>query len=103
MNCLYSELQWLPRAPQDFSAKLRDLKNAGDATGLKLLELAAHALDLNQLTKLSKSVARAQAEGKKLAPLTPFRVAVLSNSTIDLVVPALAASAVRHGIVLEII
>jgi predicted enzyme involved in methoxymalonyl-ACP biosynthesis len=33
----------------------------------------------------------------------PFRLAVLSNSTIDLIVPALVASAARHGIALEVI
>ena len=35
--------------------------------------------------------------------LSPFRLAVLSNSTIDLIVPALVASAARHGIALEVI
>ena len=33
----------------------------------------------------------------------PFRLAVLSNSTIDLIEPALVASAARHGIALEVI
>ena len=33
----------------------------------------------------------------------PFRLAVLSNSTIDMIVPALVASAARHGIALEVI
>ena len=103
MNRLYAELQWLPRAPLNFSAKLRELKDADDAIGLKLQALATHALDLNQLTKLSNAVVRAQTEGKTLSPLTPFTLAMLSNSTIDLVVPALVASAVRYGIALEII
>ncbi|MGA3265173.1 MAG: HAD-IIIC family phosphatase, partial [Terracidiphilus sp.] len=35
--------------------------------------------------------------------LTPFRLAVLSNSTIGLIVPAIMSSAARHGIALEII
>ncbi len=104
MNCLYSKLQWLPRAPEDFPAKVRNLTNAGEALGAELRALANHALDLNQLTKLSKVVARAQSEGKDtLSPLTPFRLAVLSNSTIDMIAPALVASAVRYGIALEII
>jgi FkbH-like protein len=38
-----------------------------------------------------------------MEPLLPFRLAVLSNSTIDLIVPALVASAARHGIALEVI
>jgi FkbH-like protein len=60
-------------------------------------------LNLNQLTKLAKAIARATADGRSLDPLIPFRLAVLSNSTIDLVVPALVASAARRGIALEVI
>jgi FkbH-like protein len=67
------------------------------------MSLAQHSLDLNQLTRLAKGIAKAQAAGKSLAPLIPFRLAVLCNSTIDLVVPALVASAARHGIALEVI
>ena len=45
----------------------------------------------------------ARARGQSLAPLAPFRIAILSNSTIDMIVPALIASAARHGIALEVI
>jgi FkbH-like protein len=103
MNSLYTELQWLPRAPQDFSARLKSVADATGPIGPGLRALALHALDLNQLTKLAKAVDHARSEGKDLEPLVPFRLAVLSNSTIDLVVPALVASATRHGIALEII
>lgn len=105
MNKLYTELQWLPRAPQDFSERLKSLGNSTGSIGRDLQALALHALDLNQLTKLAKVIGktRANADGKSLNPLLPFRVAVLSNSTVDLIVPALVASAARHGIALEII
>jgi FkbH-like protein len=102
MNPLYAELQWLPRVPQGFSDKLRALGTTA-ALGKELQALALSGLDLNQLTKLAKFIAKARAEGKSLSPLKPFRLAVLSNSTIDLVVPALVASAARHGIDLEIV
>jgi FkbH-like protein len=55
------------------------------------------------LTRLANAIARTRAEGISLEPLVPFRLAVLSNSTIDLVVPALVASAARRGIALEVI
>jgi FkbH-like protein len=58
---------------------------------------------LNQLTKLAKAIVRARSVPKALEPLTPFRLAVLSNSTIDLIVPALIASAARRGIALDVI
>lgn len=103
MNSFYSELGWLPRAPRDFSAKLKGLGDRPGFLGSELRTLATHALDLNQLTKLAKCIDRARLEGKSLDPFEPFRLAVLSNSTIDLIVPPLVASAARHGIALEVI
>jgi len=103
MKALYAELEWLPRAPEDFSARLKALPGAPGEAARQLHCLAQHALDLNQLTKLAKALDRTRSEGKPLAPLTPFRLAVLSNSTIDLLVPALVASAARHGIALEVV
>jgi len=103
MNPLYAELQWLPRAPGDFPARLKALANSAGSHGRELQELALCSLDLNQLTKLAKAIGKLQSDGKSLAPLTPFRLAVLSNSTIDFLVPALVATAARHGIALEVI
>jgi FkbH-like protein len=103
MNTLYSELQWLPRAPQDFAARIKSLEEITGSAGRELQELASYGLNLNQLTRLAKAIDKARSNGKSLAPLTPFRLAILSNSTIDLIVPALVASAARRGIALEVI
>jgi FkbH-like protein len=103
MNSLYSELQWLLPAPKDFSDRLKSLDNSPGLLGSELRALAQHGLSLNQLTKLAKAIAKAKSDGKSLDPLVPFRLAVLSNSTIDLMVPALVASAARRGIALEVI
>lgn len=103
MNPLYAELHWLPRVPADFSARLKALAGASQPIGRELQALALPALDLNQLTRMAKAINKARAEGKSLDPLTPFRLAILSNSTINMFVPALEATAVRHGIALEII
>jgi len=103
MNPLYAELQWLPRPPADFAGRLKASGSAAVPAGDALRQLSHFGLDLNQLTKLGKAVARTRAAGDTLAPLTPFRLAILSNATIDLIVPALAATALRHGIALEVI
>ena len=103
MNPLYAELQWLPRVPQDFSGLLKVAGNSDDNLGCELRSLASFALDLNQLTKVAKVIDKARTDGRSLNPLIPFRLAVLSNSTIDMIVPALVASAARHGIALEVI
>ncbi len=102
MSSLYSELQWLPRAPLDFRDRLRVLGSSSGQLGRELQSLSLHALDLNQLTKLAKTIDRARADATSLDPLVPLRLAVLSNSTVDLIVPALVASAARYGIALEV-
>ena len=79
------------------------LAHSSGPLGRELQALALPALDLNQLTKLAKAIDKARSDGKSLDPFVPFRLAVLSNSTIDLIVPALVASAARHGIALEVI
>lgn len=103
MNSFYSSLQWLPRPTQDFREKLKALENSSDQLGRELQSLALQALDLNQLTRLARTINKSLADGRSLHPLVPFRLAVLSNSTIDLIVPALVASAARHGVALEVI
>jgi len=103
MSSLYAELQWLPRAPQDFSERVKALGSSSQAPGREMQALALHALDMNQLTRLARAMSKAVSRGESLHPLVPFRLAVLSNSTIDLVVPALVASAARHGVALEVI
>jgi FkbH-like protein len=103
MNALYSELRWLPRVPEEFSARLKALGNSAGPLGSELQALASHSLNLNQLTKLAKVIDKARSDSKALDALTPFRLAVLSNSTIDIVVPALVGSALRYGIALEVI
>jgi predicted enzyme involved in methoxymalonyl-ACP biosynthesis len=103
MNALYSELQWLPRIPEEFPGRLKALGNSAGPLGRELQALASYAQDLNQLTKLAKAIGKARSDGKSLDPLVPFRLAVLSNSTIDMVLPALVATAARHGVALEVI
>src|ERR1700679_310224 len=103
MNPLYAELQWLPRAPEGFSARLKALAKSTGPLGREVQALALPALDLNQLTKLTNAIEQARGSGKSLDPLTPFRLAVLSNSTIDMILPALVPSAARFGIALEVI
>src|SRR5258707_1334574 len=93
MNQLHAELRWLPRVPADFTGRLKALGSTPDPLGRELQALALPALDVNQLTRLTKAVAKARAEGRSLDPLVPFRLAILSNSTIDMIVPPLVATA----------
>ncbi len=115
MNLLYAELQWLPRASMDYADTLKALGAKAGPLGREVQSLAGHFLDLNQLTKLAKVIEKLRHSsdldgsmaGKAVAgpldPLVPFRLAVLTNSTVDFIAPALVASAARYGIALEVI
>jgi FkbH-like protein len=100
---LYANLSWLPKVPEGFSAGCRAALEGGEGLGRRLQRLANYALDGNQLGRLAKVISTARRGGRSLEPLTPFRLGVLSNSTLDFIVPALEATALRHGIALECI
>ena len=97
---LFRDLQWLPR-PVDFRAECEALRAAEGDCGDAIKTLAAQALDDVQLNRLAKLITRIQADGRSTKPLIPFRLGVIGNGTLDLVVPALVATAARHGFLLE--
>ncbi len=97
---LYLQLQWLPPPPANWRQRLKQLGEATDI-GRELQFLASHALSVSQLQHLKGMLDQLRARGRSLAPLTSFRLGVVSNSTLDLLVPQLVASAARHGILLE--
>jgi FkbH-like protein len=98
---LYADLSWLPRAPSDFRQRCRAARESQGDCGRTLAQLARYALDENQLRRLADLIGALQAEGRSLAPLTPFKLGVLGNATLEPVVPALVATAARFGIALE--
>ena len=103
MSRLFTDLAWLPKPKSDLRQRCKALLNAKDDVGREIIKLASQALDSNQLTSLAKSVERLRGQGTSLAPLTPFRLAILGNGTLDLIVGPLVATAARFGIALECI
>jgi FkbH-like protein len=99
---LVTDLAWLPRPPEDFAAKCKSLAS-DSAPGSTFRALANHALNENQLSRLGRTITKAVAEGRTLAPLQPFRLGLIGNGTLDLLVPALVASGARHGLAFECI
>jgi len=102
---LFEELAWLPPAPADFKQRCRALAEQQDPgredPGRELWALSKHALKAPQLARLAAAMGRLAASGRPLAPLTPFKLGVLGNGTLDMIVPALAGTAIRHGFALE--
>jgi len=98
---VYENLSWLPTCPTNFSSECRSALEKPDGLGLRLQGLACYSLSGNQLSRLAKVLVSARKAGMSLNPLKPFRLGVLSNSTLDFIVPALEATALRFGIALE--
>jgi FkbH-like protein len=100
---MFADLAWLPEAPADFRAMNRALaeETAAGSRGPEVIRLATHALSDTQLERLAGSIRTLVARGANLAPLTTVRLGVVGTGTLDLVLPALVASAARHGILLE--
>lgn len=97
-NSLYTNLSWLPEPPADFAVQCRTAVERKENLGDRVRALASYSLDENRLHRLAKLIGKAHVSGESLAPLAPFRLGLLSNSTSDFIVPALTASAPRHGI-----
>jgi len=102
-DSIYANLFWLPKAPEEFSSKCRASGESEAGLGRRLQSLAKYSLDGNQLGRLANEISKARRNGRSLEPLTPFRLSVLSNSTLDFIIPALEGTAPRHGIALECI
>jgi FkbH-like protein len=101
MSSFYSELSWLPRPSADFNLLCRSVLDEPEDAGNKVRRLASTALDENQLVRLDRVIRKLRAANHSLAPLTPYRLAILSNSTTDFFPPVLTATAARHGLALE--
>lgn len=94
-------LPWLVPAPEDLRAKLQGLvKRDGPVTVDEILPLARSALNLDQLIQLDRSVTKI---GDRLVPgtLSRLKLALLADGTTDYSAPAIRASALRHGVLVE--
>jgi FkbH-like protein len=101
MNDLYASLAWLPRPPQDFSTLCRNMHSSTADLGSRLQWLASHALDEIQLNQLARQVTRARERGYSIAPLSPFKLGLISTANTDFLTLALIATALRYGIALQ--
>jgi FkbH-like protein len=103
MDRLYTDMTWLPEAPDDIARRIKALDVEADDLGAQMRALVAFRLSQNQLTKLGKLMATALRTRASIKSLAGFRLAVLSNGTMDMIAPVLVASAIRHGVGLEIV
>lgn len=98
---LYASLAWLAPPGGDFKDACRALPDMAEGLGRRARWLAGQRLDGGQLNRLGKVLQALVAAQRDLAPLIPFRLGVLGTGTLDLITPALVASAARHGVALD--
>jgi len=88
----FISLPWLPSPPDDFAALCSSAAASPDG-GALLQYLAGHRLDSRKAILLARALARSRREGAVPGPLSNFRLGVLSNATVDMVVDYLAGPA----------
>lgn len=96
------QMPWLPEAPVAFKDRLKTLASDQAGRGIALMQLATGQLNSSQLLAFGKTLRQLRASGVALDPLSPFRLAVLSSSTFDIVASALPAAGARHGLALDV-
>lgn len=103
---LLAELGWLRRAPEDFNGRCRVLASRTQefdaGSDVELIDLANHALDLNQLGRLGKIAAK-----RSLNPLDTvlarFRLGLIGSGTLTLIATAIPGSGLRHAAIIDVV
>lgn len=96
-----ARLPWLLPPIEELRARLKSLTaEAGPVNASDVLPLVRTALDLDQLIQLDKAMGRI---GERFAPgtLSQIRLALLVDGTTEYIAPAIRASGLRHGVVVE--
>ncbi|SEQ37265.1 D-glyceryl-ACP synthase [Faunimonas pinastri] len=99
----FVQLPWLPAAPADFASLCRRFGSGEGPAGAEAQRLSNFALDATQSGSLSRAIARRRKAKADFAPLSPFRLGLLSNATTDLIADCLPAAAARHGVLLDLV
>ncbi|TLX40789.1 HAD-IIIC family phosphatase [Xanthobacter autotrophicus] len=100
MAAIYRDLAWLPRV-QDFREACKRLKDEGNSSAFR--KLAGYFLDGTQLNRLASLLRAARLDDASPAQLAPLRLGVIGDGTLDLLLPAIEATGLRHGLRIETI
>jgi FkbH-like protein len=104
---MLESLEWLLPPPADFRQQVRDVRAAvaaGEFAGVeaRLQSLANYGLGLTQLEQLAKT-AGSYAEAAPKTDMRRVRLGLLGAGTLDVIGPALVATALRHNLLLEVV
>ena len=98
------DLPWLLKPADDFNERCARLLNHASPDAEARL-LASYALSINQSNRLYQTIQRFDPEKRAslFRNLIPFKLGIVSNATMDLMIPAMVIAALRNGIALEVI
>ncbi len=98
------DLPWLTTPPDDFNERCAQLAVHNTPVN-EVCALAKYALSINQSNRLFQSTKKSNPEicAALSNSLTPFRLGVVSNATMDLMIPSMFTAAIRNGVYLEVI
>jgi FkbH-like protein len=99
---LYRDLAWLPRPPANLRERIKALASAQD-WGREVRAIANHGLDDAQLGRLANAIKARLAAQESVAPLTPLRIGLVGNGTLDILAAALAGTLARHRFAAEVV
>ena len=91
-------LPWLVDTPANFNERCKELPHSEDAIA-DALALASCELNLNQAYRLHRVIEKSERLRTSLAgKLEHFKLGIVSNGTLDLLLPMLAITALRRGV-----
>lgn len=99
---LLRDLGWLVPPPEDLRARLKGLV-ASDApvTTEDLVGPARCALSIDQLIQLSRTLSKVTDRFDR-GGLSPLKLALMTDGTADFLSPAIVATGLRHGLLIDI-
>ena len=97
---IYKGLHWLC-APTDVRGSCKTILSSTEDCSNALVAVANQALSDTQLTYVASVLNRVRENGMPLGGLTPFRLGVVGSGMLELIGPALQATALRFGILLD--
>ncbi len=98
------ELPWLLTPPSNFNDRCVNL-TTHESPGSELRSLAGYSLSMNQANRLYRTVRKLDNKQTIEAScgFSSLKLGVLSNATIELMMPLMFTSALRHGVFLDIV
>src|SRR5689334_2804481 len=97
---ILTHLAWLP-AGEEFREGCQALRSGQGAFGRELRRLATHALTLPQLQRLAALIDDLQGQGRACDPLTPVKLGLIGDGTLDVLARILRSTGARHGLLID--